>query len=116
MFPADQIDELRSLCEGVAACEEASVTYLRLAKLALPAGTTPDRVDALLCPTPRDGYSSRLFFALLLASPFPRNWNASNVRIVDANWHAYSWKIDAPGPFRLAQLVSMHLDGLRRAS
>ena len=29
----------------------------------MPNGCTPARVDASLCPTPRDGYTSRLFFA-----------------------------------------------------
>jgi len=114
MFPGDQIEELKHGCQAVAACGDGGVNYLLLEGLALPWGCSPTKTDALLCPYSRDGYSSRLFFAEQVQSPFARNWNF-NGRICERNWFGYSWKTDDPRPMRLAQLVRIHLDGLRRA-
>jgi hypothetical protein len=112
-FPPDQIPELKLLCDTVASCDEAAVTYLLLGGLNLPANCVPAKVDALLCVTEREGYPSRLFFAAQVQSPFARNWNFSG-QICQRQWHAYSWKV--PGTMRLAQLVRAHLDGFRRAA
>jgi hypothetical protein len=114
VFPKDQIEELKHCCQAVSACQDGGIDYLLLEGLALPPGCSPARIDALLCPTFRDGYSSRLFFAAQVQSPFARNWNFDG-RICERNWHGYSWKTDDPRPMRLAQLVRLHLDGLRRA-
>lgn len=114
VFPKDQIEELKHCCQAVSACQDSGIDYLLLEDLALPPGCLPARIDALLCPTPRDGYPSRLLFAAQVQSPFARNWNF-NGRICERNWHGYSWKTDDPRPMRLAQLVRLHLDGFRRA-
>src|SRR4051812_32613346 len=102
--PSDQIEELRALAPGVAVCEGGAVTYFLLPGLQLPAGCSPQKVDALLCPTPRDGYESRLFFSQLVASSSARNWHVTNTRIVDRQWSAFSWKTNKTG-LRLAQMV-----------
>jgi hypothetical protein len=105
-FPPDQIEELKNLCPGASRGEEAGVSYFLLPQLALPEGCTPAPVDALLCPTPRDGYEFRLFFAQRISSKNSRNWHVSNVRILERNWHAFSYKINASS-LRLAQMVIM---------
>jgi hypothetical protein len=112
MFPQDQIDELKLFCVGVSTCQDGGVTYLVITGLALPAGCTLANVDALLCPTARDGYPSRLFFAEQVESPVSRNWNFSG-RICERNWRGFSWKVGGPDQMRVAQLVRAHLDGLR---
>lgn len=112
-FPEDQVAELKLLCADVSEVSEAGCTYLFLPGLNLPDGCSPPRTDALLCPTARDGYPSRLFFAEQVqckASVQP-NWNANGVRIAERNWHAFSWKTNSN--FRLAQLVAAHLRALR---
>jgi hypothetical protein len=111
IFPPDQIVELKSLCPGASRGEEAGVTYFLLPQLALPQGCTPSRVDALLCPTPRDGYEFRLFFGERITSKNSRNWHVSNARILERNWHAFSYKINA-NDLRLAQMVIMLLRAL----
>jgi hypothetical protein len=111
-FPTEQIAELRALVPGVMACEEAAVTYFLLPGIQLPAGCKPSTVDALLCPTPRDGYESRLFFSQVVTSSTHRNWNVHNTRIVDRQWSAFSWKTNKPG-LRLAQMVAEHLSALK---
>ena len=110
-FPEDQVAELKLLCPNIQHCDEAGRIYLLLPRLSLPEGCSPSTSDALLCPTERDGYPSRLFFAERIKSRTELNWNASGVRILERNWQAYSWKVN-PG-MRLAQMVAAHLRALR---
>ena len=80
-FPEDQVAELKLLCAEAQQCEEAGCTYLLLPGLKLPKGCSPAKTDALLCPTARDGYPFRLFFAERVQSSTKLNWNAERVRI-----------------------------------
>jgi hypothetical protein len=111
LFPTDQIEELKGLFGNVSAAEEGGMTYFFIPSLGLPSGCTPPTVDALLCPTNRDGYNSRLFYAERIQSPIQRNWNANGIRILERNWHAFSWQV--PEKLRLAQMIGVHLKGLR---
>jgi hypothetical protein len=111
-FAQDEIDELKALCPGVSAGEEGNVTYFLLPELALPEGCSPARVDALLCPVPRDGYEFRLYFAQSVSSKKALNWHVSGIRILERNWHAFSWKSNRTG-LRLAQMVALQLAALR---
>lgn len=110
-FPDVQVAELKLLCPSIQQVEEASCTYLLLPGLMLPTGCSPCSVDALLCPSARDGYPSRLFFAERIQSRAQLNWNANGVRIAERNWHAYSWKVNPN--LRLAQIVAAHLRAIR---
>ena len=111
LFPEDQIAELKQLCPDVQLHEEAGCAFLLLPGLNLPEGCRPRTLDALLCPTPRDGYPSRLFFSEKVTSPTERNWNATGIRIAERSWTAYSWK--ANPNLRLAQMIAAHLGALR---
>jgi hypothetical protein len=110
-FPGDQVEELKRLLPNVQRCSEGGRTYIYLPGLSLPEGCSPARTDALLCPTERDGYPSRLFFADRIQCPASRNWNALGVRILERNWNAFSWRVNTN--LRLAQLLAAHLKGLR---
>lgn len=103
----DQLEELRLLHQDARCAEEGGVTYVLLSNLSLPGGCTPPTIDALLCPSPRDGYDSRLFFASQIQTPSPRNWNGT-FRILDRNWYAFSWRLSSAG-LRIAQVLAMHL-------
>lgn len=109
-FPQDQIDELKTMFPGLLAYDEGGNTFFLLPNAELPPGCTPARMDLLLCPTPRDGYPCRLFFAERVSCSKQPNWNG-HARIIDRNWHAFSWKRDQA--LRLAQMVVDHLGGLR---
>lgn len=111
-FPEDQIRELKDLYGDVRHASEGGFEFFMLPKLPLPEGCSPPRVDALLCPMPRDGYPSRLFYAERPSGKSTPNWNGQ-VRFLERNWHAFSWRINDPGPLRLAQVVQAHLRGLR---
>lgn len=111
-IPDDEVAELKEFCPGVSQCVEGGTTYLLLPGLVLPEGCTPTSADALLCPTPRDGYSSRLFFDRLISSRQALNWHMQNVRIAGRNWNVFSWKINRGG-LRLAQMIGEHLRALR---
>jgi hypothetical protein len=114
-FPPDQLAELLELSPQLREFEEGGFTYFFLPALHLPEGCEPAKVDALLCPMPRDGYSSRLYFAVQVR-PAGRenhsalNWNGS-VRILEKNWHAHSWR--TPPDLRPIQMVAVHLKALR---
>ena len=108
-------EELRELSRQYPEIEEGTeggLRYYLIPGLRLPEGCTPDSVDGLLCPAGRDGYSSRLFLDKPVSCRTTRNWNASNVRILERNWFAVSWRVNQPN-LRLAQLLAAHLDAFR---
>ncbi len=109
-LPTDQLEELKPFCSTLSIAEEGGLTYILLQQLKLCEGSTPDTVDALLCPEPRDGYLSRIFFSQKVRFPGLQNpnWNADGVRILEKNWHAISWKTRQEN-LRLAQILSDHL-------
>ena len=109
-FPQDQIDELKKIAPSISIAVEGGYTFIYIEKLKLPDGCKPDIVDALLCPTPKDGYNSRLFFSTQITGCPGRNWNG-NVRALNKNWCAISWKVAAG--YSLAQMLSVHLKALR---
>lgn len=110
-FPAEQIERLKERCDKVLAGCEGGQTYLILQGLRLPEGCSPTVADALLCPGPRDGYNSRLFFASQIVGKATLNWNGQNVRILERNWFAYSWKTTVE--LTLDQMLDDHLAPLR---
>lgn len=110
-LPEEQIKELIRLFPETRRADDAGLTYFLISKLELPPGCTPATVDALLCPSPLDGYESRLFFAQEVNSGLARNWHVQGRRILERNWCAFSWKT-RPG-LRLVQILLAHLDGLK---
>jgi hypothetical protein len=112
IYPVDQVQELKSYCQGLKLLKEGDIEYLLLDKLVLPEGSDPNVSDALFCPVARDGYSSRLFFPQQVQGRFPRNWNGT-CRIGERNWVAYSWKIERTG-MTLKETLLEHLSALVR--
>lgn len=113
--PADQFRELLEIVPSASEHSEGGFLYVLLPALSLPPGCEPCQIDALLCPMPRDGYNSRLYFAERVRpassrSGTPLNWNGS-VRILERNWHTHSWRTQ--GNLRLAQMLTTHLAALR---
>jgi hypothetical protein len=109
-FPQDQIDELKQIAPSLNIAEEGGYTFILIEKLKLPDHCSPTEIDALLCPTPRDGYHSRLFFSSMVTGGPQRNWNG-NIRVLGKNWHAVSWRTKEG--LRLAQMLMIHLNALR---
>src|SRR5437773_2643836 len=110
-FPDDEILELLALFPRAQRAEEAGTTFFLVPELSLrPLGQSAV-VDALLCPTARDGYPSRLFLSKPLVGDRGSNLNASNVRILERNWFAVSWRVNPN--LRLAQMLAAHLDAFR---
>lgn len=109
--PQDPLDELLQFCPGLQQAVEAGVTYYLLPDLAMPPSASPPRVDALLCPTPCQGYESRLYVAeRVTGGKHELNWNGQ-IRVLERNWHAVSWR--TPSGLRLAQMVAVHLEAFR---
>lgn len=110
--PDEEVAELQRRYPGSTRCEEGGTTFYFIPELPLPQGCSPTTVDALLCPTPRDGYPSRLFFAEQVQTPpkpTPLNWNGTP-RILERNWHAFSW-LDVPA-LPLVDLVQAYTRAL----
>lgn len=112
-YPKEQTDELKHYCSKLSAFTEGGVTFLYMEGLRLPVGCDPQVCDALLCPVPREGYPSRLYFLVQVKSPYTKNWNVSNTRIGEKNWFAFSWKVELASP-TLVQILVAHLTGFTR--
>lgn len=113
-YPAEQIAALKRYCDRLSSFEEVAKTFFRLDGLRLPQGCDPRICDGLLCPVEHAGYPSRLYFSKMVTSPYTKNWNATNERIGENNWFAFSWKVDLPNA-TLEQLLVAHLNGLASA-
>jgi hypothetical protein len=109
-IPQSQIDELKQIAPDMFQAVEGGQSYIRIAGLKLPNGCIPATCDVLLCPGPRDGYQSRLFFSSKVVSHKTLNWN-SEIRILGEKWYAFSWATS--GNLRLAEKLQVHLNGLR---
>lgn len=111
-FPQEQIDALKALGTEVRIFVEGGITYFWILNLCLPDGCSPSQTDALLCPSARDNYPTRLFFSQRITSRVGLNWNANGVRIGEKVWHAFSWK-DVSASLGLVQILTAHLGALR---
>ena len=108
----DQRAALETECKTVGTCVVGSIEYHLLTDLSLP-GCTPEKIDALLCMGERDGYPTRLFFAerVVPPKPYAHNWKAQTDRILERNWHVFSWK--APQGLSPIETLQDHLKTLR---
>jgi hypothetical protein len=111
LYPQDQIDELKRIAPDLAVAGEGGISYILIRQLQLPEGCIPAVCDVLLCPQPRDGYESRLFFPQVITGIPGRNWNGS-LRAVERNWQAMSWRV--PGSLRLRETLLIHLNALKK--
>lgn len=108
-FPEEQLAELKKAFPGVSYAEEGGNGFLLLPQLKLPSGCSPSTIKALLCPTVRDGYHSRLFFASVPTCNVARTWNRST--ILGEDWYACSWQTSTG--LTLLQMIGEHLDAVR---
>ena len=106
---AGEFAELQRQFPGAKQCQEGGTTFYFIPGLGMPPGCTPEHTDVLLCPTPRDGYPSRLFFAACVQGPVSRNWNGDS-HILGRRWYVFSWS-DVQG-LRLVDLVLAHVRAL----
>lgn len=112
-LPQDQIAELKLSFPDLALIEDGNVEFILIKNLTLPVGCNPRVVDALLCPTQRDGYPSRLFLAQKIEHLGKGiNWNADGVVIADRKWWAVSWQTHRTEQ-RLLNMVTSHLEAFR---
>ncbi len=108
-FEQTQLDELKSYYPKIASTKDGEVEFILIEDLQLPDGCEPKVVKALLCPSSRDGYSSRLFLSAQINHKGPgQNWNAKGVSIANQNWWAVSWQTNQTG-LSLLGMVTAHL-------
>lgn len=106
-FDEKQIEDLKRIAPNLSKAEEGGYSFILIEGLVLPTNCIPSKVDALLCPSPREGYQSRLFLDTKInGCPPSRNWNG-NIRVLGRNWYAISWQT-LPN-LTLSQMLLTHL-------
>ena len=110
-FSKEQIEELKQISPNLGMAEEGGYSYILLKDHPLPAGCKPERMDLLLCPMPKGGYSSILYFAQRPIGCMDRNWNG-HAQVLGRAWYSYSWKMKAG--YTLLQMLQIHLNALRK--
>lgn len=107
-IPNDELTEIQQLCNEVSVLNEGGYTLVHLPGLRILHNGGLIIRDALLCPQPRDGYSTRLF----LSESVPGKGNNWTTHVIlDGKWHTWSWQNVQPG--RLAAVLAQHLVALR---
>ena len=110
-FAPDEVAELVAVYPEARVASEGGQEFVLIPELELPEGVAPSRVDALLCPTPRDGYPSRLFYSARPQNAPPQFRNVQASHVLGRTWYACSWRVRTG--LRLVQLVRSHLDSLK---
>lgn len=110
-FDKKQIEDLKRIAPNLSKAEEGGYSFILIEGLFLPSNCNPNKVDALLCPSPKDGYQSRLFLEAKVNGCSPSlNWNGY-IRVLDRNWHAISWQ--TLSNLTLSQMLLTHLNAFR---
>ena len=109
-FPQLQIDELKLVSPNLSLAEEGGYTYFLLENYSLPKGCVPESMDLLLCPCPKNNYSSILYFSQKPTVMPNRNWQGQ-VCILGRSWYSYSWRSEAG--HSLLQMLQVHLKALQ---
>jgi hypothetical protein len=108
-FRPDEIAEMKAAFAGLLAASEGGTDFILIRSLKLPAGCDPSVADALLCPSVRDGYPSRLYLSTRISHKgLAQNWNADQI-ILGRLWFAVSWRVDQSAS-RLLAILAAHLE------
>lgn len=109
----NQVKELAGYYPKSGVVEDGGVEFILISPLLLPLGCDPASVEGLLCPVPRDGYSSRLFLSSKITHKGPgQNWNANGVMIAGRQWWAVSWNTQQEN-LTLLGMVMAHLQSFK---
>ena len=113
-FDHGQVEELKRCYPEPKLLEDGGVDFILISPLHLPPGCNPGLVDGLLCPSPRDGYTSRLFVSAKVVHKGPgQNWSPQDgVVLVSRRWWAVSWKTNQD-KLTLLGMVMAHLDAFK---
>lgn len=104
---SEELEELRFICPGAREMSEGGRDYIFLPDLKLPG--SGKILDALLCPQPHSGYTTRLFLSEVIPSK-GQNWRPHT--ILSRVWHTWSWN-NVPADQRAAEILAQHLRALR---
>jgi hypothetical protein len=111
MISQEHLDGLRTVCSGAKVMHEGGIDYIFLPELTVRTTAATHKLDALLCPSLHPtGYVTRLFLSEPLhGSGQSNNW--MNYRILERNWHSWSWQNVSPEQTP-AQILAAHLRAL----
>lgn len=109
MSTSDDLAPLRAICSQPAAMVEGGTSYIFLPQIKVLAAGVTVVMDALLCPGPHNGYTTRLFLSAAIPA---RGANWTQWQIFGRTWHTWSWQ-NVPANLPLIQIVLEHLRALR---
>jgi len=113
MLPTGEVEALKALFPNIALAEEGGTSFILIKNVTLPDGCEPRQVEALLCPSERDGYPSRLFLSHKVSHHGKgTNWSPSGgAMILGRVWWAVSWRTRSGQS--LTEMVLDHLAAFR---
>lgn len=109
MADPGQLQELQAIDPGAQIHLEAGQELIHFPALPLPAGNTPSKIEALLCPHEHSGYQTRLFLSQQITG---RGNNWTTHVIGGRPWFTWSWQ-GVSAQQRLVQILKGHLRGLQ---
>jgi len=108
-FDPNEIAQMKAAFAGLSTASEGGTDFIQIPSLQLPEGCDPPVVDALFCPFPRDGYTSRLYLSARISHRgLGQNWNADQF-ILGRRWFAVSWRV-IESLSRLLAILAAHLE------
>jgi len=106
---ADQIEELRAVCQEAKALADGPLELIHLTGLRIIVdGQEFVVAEALLCLSSHEGYLTRLF----LSEQPRKNLNWSLITVLGRTWHKWSWQ-GVSGNQAPAQILAQHLKAFR---
>lgn len=115
MISEDQLKSLIDIYPKANLVTENSTQFVYLPELKIAVGDSIKTLNALLCPSPHSGYSTRLFLSEQITEwptigSQPANWSAHT--ILSKTWHTWSWQ-GVSESLPLVQMLLAHLGALR---
>ena len=106
---AEQIEELRTVCQDAKVLADGPLQLIHLTRLRLFVdGHELVVAEGLLCLSTHEGYLTRLF----LSEKPRKNLNWSLVNVLGKTWHKWSWQ-GVSANQSPAQILAQHLKAFR---
>jgi hypothetical protein len=104
MATAEELAEMKELCQGAEYMREGGTDFVHLPSLSILAGRDIVIRDALLSLGAHTGYTSRLYLSALIPG-HGQNWTQHVV--FGRTWHTPSWNNVPPG--RPMEMLQQHM-------
>ena len=108
-LPDDQAEEIKAICAEAQLLADGPLQLIHFPRLSIETDGNTIGMEALLCLSAHQGYSTRLFLSNPIVGKLA-NWTVHS--ILGRQWHTWSWQGIQPSD-RPAQILAQHLRALR---